>query len=85
MPEKKKVKMYTLSTCGYCKATKKFLDSLKVEYDFTDVDLLEGEEKATVMEEVRKVNPRFSFPTIVIEDKVIVGFREEDLRDALGE
>ncbi len=84
MAGQKKVKMYTLSTCGYCKATKKFLDSLNVKYDFTDVDLLEGEERANVMDEVRKVNPRCSFPTILIEDKVVVGFREEELRDALG-
>ena len=84
MAGQKKVKIYTLSTCGYCKATKKFLDSLNVKYDFTDVDLLDGEERANVMDEVRKVNPRCSFPTILIEDKVVVGFREEELRDALG-
>jgi glutaredoxin len=84
MAEQKKVRMYTLSTCGYCKATKKFLDSLDVNYDFTDVDLLEGEERANVMDEVRKLNPRCSFPTILIEDRVIVGFREEELREALG-
>jgi len=84
MAQQKKVKMYTLSTCGYCKATKKFLDSLNVKYDFTDVDLLDGAERANVMEEVRKVNPRCSFPTILIEDRVIVGFREEELRDALS-
>jgi len=84
MTEQKKVKMYALSTCGYCKATKKFLDSLNVKYDFTDVDVLEGEARADIMEEVRKINPRCSFPTILIEDRVIVGFREEELKDALG-
>ena len=80
----KKIKMYTLSTCGYCKATKKFLKSLDVKYEFTDVDLLEGAERANIMEEVRKVNPRCSFPTILIEDRVVVGFREDELREALG-
>jgi glutaredoxin len=84
MARQKKVRMYTLSTCGYCRATKKFLDSLNVKYDFTDVDLLEGEQRTNVMDEVRKINPRCSFPTILIEDRVIVGFREEELRDALG-
>ncbi|MBN1504045.1 MAG: glutaredoxin family protein [Candidatus Eisenbacteria bacterium] len=84
MAEHKKVKIYTLSTCGYCKATKRLLDSLNVKYDFTDVDLLEGEERANVMDEVRRLNPRCSFPTILIGGRVIVGFREEELRDALG-
>jgi glutaredoxin len=84
MAKQKNVKMYTLSTCGYCKATKKYFDSHDVDYDFTDVDLLEGQARASVMEEIRKLNPRFSFPTIIIGDKVIVGFREEEIRDALG-
>ncbi len=79
-----KVKMYTLSTCSHCKATKKFLDDCTVEYDFIDVDLLPADEKARVMAEVGKVNPRFSFPTIIIGDQVIVGFQEEKIRKALG-
>ncbi|MBW2015514.1 MAG: glutaredoxin family protein [Deltaproteobacteria bacterium] len=80
----KKVKMYTLSTCSHCKATKKFMDDCRVEYEFTDVDLLEGKEREAILEEVRKLNPNCSFPTIIIGDKVIVGFRENEIREALG-
>ncbi|HLA27160.1 MAG TPA: glutaredoxin family protein [Syntrophales bacterium] len=78
------VKMYTLSTCSHCKATKKFLDGCIVKYEFTDVDLLSGEERAAVLEDVKKINPRCSFPTIVINDQVIVGFQEDKIRKALG-
>jgi len=80
----KKVKIYTLSTCSHCKATKKFLDECQVKYDFTDVDLLEGEERMAILDDVRKLNPKFSFPTIKIGDKVIVGFKEEEIKEALG-
>lgn len=80
----KKAKIYTLSTCSHCKATKKFLDECKVEYQFTDVDLLEGEERAAILEDVKKFNPRCSFPTIIIGDKVIVGYKEEEIKEALG-
>jgi glutaredoxin len=76
--------MYTLSTCSHCKATKKLLSECAVKYEFTDVDLLTGEEKAAVMADVRKLNPRCSFPTIIIGDKVIIGFNEEAIRKALG-
>ncbi|MCX5829517.1 MAG: glutaredoxin family protein, partial [Deltaproteobacteria bacterium] len=31
-----------------------------------------------------KYNPNRSFPTIVIGDKVIIGFNEKALREALG-
>ena len=78
------VKMYTLSTCSHCKATKRLLDECSVKYEFTDVDLLEGEERAAILEDVRKLNPRCSFPTIVIGDKVIVGYKENEIKEALG-
>lgn len=78
------VKMYTLSTCSHCRATKKFLDDCEVRYEFTDLDLLDGEERMAILEDVKKWNPRCSFPTIIIGDKVIVGFREDQIREALG-
>jgi glutaredoxin-like protein NrdH len=80
----KPVKMYTISTCSHCKATKKFMDECKVQYEFTDVDLLEGEERKAILEDVRRLNPRCSFPTIIIGDKVIVGYQEDKIREALG-
>jgi len=76
--------LYALSTCGWCKKTKKFLDDLGVEYSFIYTDFLDGDEKEKVMDEVRKWNPRCSFPTIVINDKkAIVGFREDHIKEAL--
>ena len=78
------VKMYTLSTCSHCKATKRFMDECNITYEFTDVDLLDGEERQAILEDVRKLNPKCSFPTIVIGEKVIVGFKENELREALG-
>lgn len=79
-----KVKMYTLSTCIHCRNAKKFLDECKVKYEFQDIDRLAGAEKYAVIEEVRKINPECSFPTIIIGDRVIVGFREKEIREALG-
>ena len=84
MPQEKNVKMYTLSTCSHCKATKRLMNDLRVEYDYTDVDLLEGKEREAVLDEVRKINPRCSFPTIVIGDEVIVGYKEPEIKEALG-
>ncbi len=78
------VKMYTLSTCSHCKATKKLLSECAVKYEFTDVDLLTGDEKAAVIADVRKLNPQCSFPTIIIGDKVVIGFDEKAIRKALG-
>jgi glutaredoxin len=78
------VKMYTLSTCSHCKVTKKFFDSCAVKYEFTDVDLLTGDERRAILDEVRKINKRCTFPTIVIGEKVVVGFQEKEIKEALG-
>ena len=80
----KSVKIYSLSTCSHCKSTKKYLSDCSVMYDFVDVDLLEGEERKAILEDVKKFNPKCSFPTIVIGDKVIVGFKEKEIKEALG-
>ena len=78
------VKIYSLSTCSHCKATKKFLNDCKVQYEFTDVDKLEGEERAAILDDVRKWNPKCSFPTVIIGEKVIVGHKEDEIKEALG-
>ena len=80
----KPVRMYTLSTCSHCKATKKFLDGCAVQYEFTDVDLLHGEERIAILEDIRQWNPNCTFPTIIIGDTVVVGYREDEIREALG-
>ena len=78
------VKIYTLSTCSHCRATKKFLEECKIQYEFTDVDILKGEERKAILEDIKKVNPRCSFPTIIIGEKIIVGFKEDEIKEALG-
>ena len=82
--EKKKVKMYTLSTCSHCKAAKKFMADHGVDFDFSDVDLLTGQERTDMINEVRKYNPDCTFPTILIGNEVIVGNDEALLKKALG-
>jgi len=81
MPE---VKIYSLSTCSHCRATKQFLADCTVKYNFVDVDLLEGEERKAIIEDIKKLNPRCSFPTVIIGDKVIVGYKEKEIKEALG-
>jgi glutaredoxin len=78
------VKVYSLSSCSHCKAAKKFLGECTIKYDFVDVDTLQGDERAAILQDVKKFNPRCSFPTIIIGEKVIVGYKEEEIKEALG-
>ncbi len=82
-PVRPKIKLYTLSTCSHCNRAKQFFRDCGIDMEFTDVDLLTGNERSSVLEEVRKLNPDCSFPTICIGSTVIIGFHEEELRKAL--
>ncbi len=80
----RKVKMYTLSTCSHCKAAKRFMVDHGIDFDYTDVDLLDGAERMRAIREVRAYNPACTFPTILIGDEVMVGNDESRLTEALG-
>jgi glutaredoxin len=79
-----KPKLYALSTCSHCKSTKKLLTACNVEYDYVEVDDLEGEERKAILADIKKLNPRCSFPTIKINETVIVGYKEKEIKAALG-
>jgi len=79
------IKLYALSTCQWCHKTKVLLEEIGVAFDYDYVDLLEGTEQDRVMDEIERWNPRGSFPTLVIDNrKAIVGFREQEIREAVG-
>ena len=75
-----KPKVYALSTCPYCKRTRRFLDSHKIDYDCIEVDLLDDAKQDEVLEEIEKMTGRRSFPVVVFGKEIIVGHDEEKLR-----
>ncbi len=80
---KHRVTLFALSTCGWCRKTKDLLDSNHIEYQFVDVDLVTGKEREELITQVRELNPRGSFPTIVIDDNVVIGFDEKKISELL--
>ncbi len=82
--ETAKPKLYALSTCSHCKSTKKLLSECDVEYDYVEVDDLEGDERKAILADIKELNPRCSFPTIKINETVIVGYKEKEIKEALG-
>jgi len=82
--DKHAVMLYALSTCIWCKKTRKLLDDLGAGYDYVYVDLLTGKDEEEAMAEVRKHNPQCTFPLVIIDGSTaIVGFREPDITKAL--
>ena len=79
------IRIYTLSTCGWCKKTKRFFNDNHIAYSYIDVDLLPPKEAGAVVEEQMKYNPNGSFPTIVIDsDRCIIGYNEAELKELIG-
>lgn len=80
-----KITFYGLSTCIWCKRTRQFLEEQGLGFDFFYVDLLQGTERESILEQVRRWNPKVSFPTVVLDDtRCIVGFRPDEIKEALG-
>ncbi|AEB08872.1 glutaredoxin family protein [Desulfobacca acetoxidans] len=78
------IKLYALSTCSHCRNCKEFLAQCGFEYDCVDVDRLEPGERRQVLEEIKNINPNLSFPTLVIGDKVVIGFKKEEIQEILN-
>jgi len=78
------VHLYALSTCPYCRMTKRYLDDHGITYDMVEVDLLEGDEKQAVIDEVKQLSGGTSFPVLTADGQVVVGFNKSKMADLLG-
>jgi glutaredoxin-like protein NrdH len=79
------ITLFALSTCIWCKKTKDLLSSIGVSFDYVYVDLLAGDDRSQAVAMVKRYNPSTSFPTLVIGEKGIVGFKEKEIKEALGQ
>jgi len=78
-----KPKVYALSTCPYCKRTRRFLDDHKIAYECIEVDLLDDAKQDEILEEIEKLTGRRSFPVVVVGKEIIVGHDETKLKKVL--
>ena len=79
-----RVLVYALSTCAWCKKAKTFIKNSGFEYEYVDIDLCSEEEQEEIRRDIQKRGGRSSFPTIIIDDKIIItGFHEDRIKEAL--
>ncbi len=78
------VKVFALSTCPYCRMTRQYMDENGVAYDVLEVDKLEGPEREEAIGEVKRLSGGTSFPVVVVDDEVIVGFNKVRIKELLG-
>ncbi len=78
------ITVYSLSTCSMCKALIRWLEEIDVRFKAVDVDLLEKDEKTEVMKTVKEHTSIVAFPISVIGDRVIIGYKKEQILSALN-
>lgn len=65
----KKIKIFYMENCPYCKKLMKGLDKLGITYEKIDVDSKEGEKKFLKVYEISKSE---NIPTILANNKILV-------------
>lgn len=79
-----KVVLYALSTCGWCKKTREFLEENKVTYDYIYVDKASFEEKKEIGILLKEKGVPLGFPiTFIDQSTVVSGYKPDDLKEAL--
>jgi glutaredoxin len=81
---KHKVLMYAISTCGWCKRTKKFLMDNEIEYEYVDIDLCSNQEREEIRNDILSRGGTLIYPTIIVDDTILItSFQEDKIREAL--
>jgi len=75
--------LYALSTCGWCRKTKDFLNEHQVEYEFVDVDLLPRRKRHAAQDEMLELSGGRLFPVVVVGETVVVGYNPKRLAELL--
>ena len=79
MENNKHVVIYSTPTCTYCKAAKDFFAEHNVPFEEHNV----AQDVARRQEMIEK-SGQMGVPVITIDDKMIIGFDQDRLEEALG-
>ena len=79
----KKVNLYALSTCPWCKKTKKFFTENNVQFDFIDYDLADATSQKRIIADMERYGAT-GFPFVMIEDDTIEGYNPDRYKQLLG-
>jgi glutaredoxin len=79
----KKVSMYTLSTCPWCRKTKQFFNQQQIPFEFVDYDLADETTQDKIMRELDAEGVK-GFPFVRIGDQTVEGYQPERFAKLLG-
>lgn len=81
---KHQVLVYAISTCGWCKRAKKFLNDNDVQYEYVDIDLINNEDKEKIKQDITNRGGPLAYPTLIIDAKILLtGANQDKLKEIL--
>ncbi len=81
----KKIFMYTLSTCPWCRKTKQFFKDRNIPFEYVDYDLVSEAEQEKIQKAiVQSGTQTLAFPWVKIENDIVVGWNPERYTELLG-
>ncbi len=79
-----KVKLYALSTCGFCKRALAFLKEKSIDFRYVYVDYLEKKVVGDLRDELKEKSGQqyIAYPFLIEDDeKFLIGFNEEKYKE----
>jgi len=76
--------MYTLSTCPWCKKTKKWFTENEIPFEFVDYDLESEESQAKIERKMRLKGSEMAFPWVLIGEDLVIGWNPGRYAELLG-
>lgn len=72
----KKIILFALTTCGFCKKARTFLEEHNINYSYLYMDKIDNEVKLKMKTEfAERFNKRLTYPTLLIDDnEILSGF-----------
>jgi len=76
--------LLAISTCPRCQRMKTFLRKFGVNAVIVDVDLLNPSDKRAHLRFLQPINPRLSFPTLIVGEVAVIGEDYDGIKEVLG-
>jgi len=81
---KHRVLVYAISTCAWCKMTKKYLKDMDIAYEYVDVDLTSDDDHEKIRDDIVRRGGEPNYPVVIVDDKTLItGFRKDKINEAL--
>lgn len=81
----KKIFMYTLSTCPWCRKTKQFFKDRNIPFEYVDYDLASEAEQEKIQKAIVQSGAQtLAFPWVKIENEIVVGWNPERYTKLMG-